>query len=74
MTERPKLPGGNMTVRKAEQRWADVYAAARDGDPDRMLTAAQKFEGIAATMFMTWSAGFPLSPQGQEADTPPQDA
>jgi len=53
---RPKIPHGDMTVRKARQRWERVRTAAQSGDPEKMLDAVQEFQGIAETMLLAWES------------------
>lgn len=43
-----------MSVKKARQKWKDVFTAAQKGDPAEMFDAAQLFSGIAETMFIEW--------------------
>lgn len=50
-----KIPQSNLTIRKAKARWDDVRKAAQAGDPQEMLTAVSRFEGIAGMMFLLWT-------------------
>ncbi|WP_226780383.1 hypothetical protein [Oceaniglobus trochenteri] len=49
---RPTIPKGRMTIRKAKQRWQDVWDAAQEGHPQKMADAVSRFQSIAETFFM----------------------
>ena len=51
---RPKIPNGTMTITKARKIWGEVRKAAQGGDPEKMLLAVSRFEGVANTMFQHW--------------------
>lgn len=61
--DRPRIPGGSITLLKARRRWEDVVRTAQDSrDPEATWTAVSRFMGIAETMLMQWERNHANAP------------
>ena len=54
MTDRPRIPGGTMTLAKAEKRIANCRKLIREEGSPEMMEAWSLIEGLHDTMLMHW--------------------